>query len=659
MNKVWWIVLIVVVSLGGLFLLTPLGGNVGTFTQSALGFSTMSLSQVDLQSNYAPLNGQVWVMSFRLGGLSQSANFASDTVSPSDVSAFYSGASPRDSFKLDTSLDEQSCVYDISQDFDLPSINSYSVVSWSYNSLLKSCEGSKPVNVCGNAQEVVGWCYGGLTRTGVYICETKKAVAGRFGSPNVNSKFNISVSRNGVVDSSRSFQTLFSDGSSFGIDGLVGSNVYINWQGDLSSGKSCPSSSAVIPVYYLGSWTTMGSANYDSYKTQYLNLLSWTSGEGYKTASLADAQSRIGVVNSASNNALSGRSFGTIDSASTLSSARARVVLTSPISYPMITAYIKASWIGVVTPIGKPKIVDASTSCFASSADGSVKVTVQNVGSGREDFTIDGVCANNAFSIVGSDAFLNPSESKVVYLGLSGETSDSSLKSSCTINVSGKSYSDSKVVTACVNGLSICDAGKLYCDQNNLMKCNVGGTALAILQSCNDACIYNSSSGVAQCKTVVVDKCGNGICDATETKENCALDCQPACVSSLGGLVSRSVGVKESCNLWCSIGLKSPEKVNVCVTDYTPLTLAIIFVLALTAILIFGLRKGGKKKSGKSFLLSKWFWIVFAVIVAVVLLILYFKFVIWIAIGIIVALILDAIFLKSKIRKVVMKIFRW
>jgi len=152
--------------------------------------------------------------------------------------------------------------------------------------------------------------------------------------------------------------------------------------------------------------------------------------------------------------------------------------------------------------------------------------------------------------------------------------------------------------------------------------------------------------------------CKDGLCKAV-TNETCQ--------SSLFGLVERHIGTKEECAFLCQIGLKSPEKINVCVTNYAPAVLVGIFVLGLVAILVFGLKgRGGKpshkvsagQSSGKSFLKSKTFWKVVAGIVGVVLLILYFKILIWVAIGILVVLIVDAIFLRRKIWKAVKKIFR-
>ena len=655
---------IVVLWLVGIALIVFLGlvlsGKINLTQQAGIGSgsSLISLSQVDLQSSFAPLNGQVWVYTFRLGGLSQYAKY---TVSQSEAGTLYSGSEqPRDTFTLDTSLDEQSCLYDIKQDTDLPAVYSYTVVSWSYNAL-QTLEATA-VGKCGNANQRVVWSEGGFLTGADAICETKKAVAGRFDSPNINSKFTVTVSKNGVVDASNSFQTLFSDGGAFGISGLVGSNVYVNWQGDLTSGKSCPSSSAVIPVYYQGGWTTMGSSNYDTYKTQYLGLEQWIASTQYKKTNQAEAQQFIDVVNTASNNVLSGRNFGTIESASTLSSARAKVTLTTPITYPTITAYIKASWIGIVTPIGKPQINTVTTSCFSSSTDGKIALTVQNIGTEREDFTIDGTCTNKAFTIQNSDVQLSAGEVKTVYIGLSGETSESSLKSPCTLNVRGKMYSDVKSFTACVSGISICDAGKLYCDQKNLMKCNNGGTALALLEACTDTCVYNTSTGIAQCKTPVKpDTCGNGVCDATETKESCPIDCQPACTSTVFGLVPASMGTTTSCNVWCSLGLNKPQQTNVCVKDYVPLVLVILTVLALGGMILYATMQG-KKKKGKggapSWLVGseavwkkKTFWIVLAVLVGLSIFIGYFKYFAWAFIVVLVLAIVFGVVFRGSIAK--------
>lgn len=651
------------------FIVLSLTGTIKLFPQEAIGSSLISLSQVNLESSYAPLNGQAWVMSFTLGGMGNLGQYYKYRVAPEEAGALYSGVEqPVSVFTLDAKLDEQSCVYNINQDNDLQRIYSYNVVHWSYG-VFQTLEGTSS-GKCGNSKMIIAWTQGGFAYGGNAICQTEKAVAGRFGSPNVNSKFTISVSKDGVVDASQSFQTLFSDGGSFGVKGLVGNNVYVNWQGDLVSGKSCPSSNGVTPVYYQGSWTPVGTANYETYRIKYVDLNTWVSSQSYKNYNQAQAQEFVDGVNSASDNALSGRNFGSIDNASSFASAQAKVVLSSAITYPVITAYVKASWIGVVTPIGKPKIISATIPCFSSSSDGNIKLVVQNVGAERETFLASGTCVDSSFVIQNSDVFVNAGDSKTVYLVLSGETSKSELKSSCTINVKGTAYSDSKVITACVSGISICDAGMLYCDQKNLMKCNDGGTALGLLQACTDTCTINSSTGIAQCKGFVPpDTCGNGVCNGSETKESCALDCQPACASTVFGLVPASVGVKESCDFLCTIGLKGKEDVNVCVKDYTPLILVILTVLILGGMVLYASMKGkGKSKGGKksnvftgkdAIWRKKAFWIVLVVLGIIFFIANFIKFFFWaIVVLIVLSILFGIVFRRSIFRKIKRKIER-
>jgi hypothetical protein len=141
-----------------------------------------------------------------------------------------------------------------------------------------------------------------------------------------------------------------------------------------------------------------------------------------------------------------------------------------------------------------------------------------------------------------------------------------------------------------------------------------------------------------------------------DLNKNAVCGSNSTCDAKFLGLVKGQLGTKDDCNFLCKIGLKSAEKINVCVYDWTPVIIGGVFLLILTAILIFGLnKKKGHKKGGKStnIFRTKWFWRLLIGIAIFVLLILYLKFIVWIALGILVILILDAIFLHGIIRRVV------
>lgn len=682
MDKAVWIVILSVVVLGGFALvITPAGDMVGTFAQDTFGFSTMSLTQANLQSNFAPLNGQAWLLTFRIGGLSQSANFVTDTVTASDVKA-YSTSFPRDSFKLDVKLDSQTCNYDILGDSALLPVYDLKFVEWNE---FGACDFSQASVKCGGATPLAGWTQSfDLSGKCNVVCGTQLATVGRVGSPQINSAFTVGVSRNGVLDASKSFQTLYSDDKAFDVSGLVGSNVFVQWQGDLSSGRACPSSSAVVPIYYGGKYITVSSSRYDDYKSSYnaLGVVAYAGSLAQFSAGTTDeqAESYVSSVNSKKSLVL-----GQVNLASGQSISGAKIVVpVDSVTFPVLTAYVKATWIGIVTPTGKPDITALSSPCFDSGM-GSVSVSVKNVGDEAEQFSISAVCPSG-FSVENSDIFLRAGESGTKILKITGSTGETILRKSCTLTVKGLAYSDSQTFEACVNPLRICTPNKNYCIGSNVEKCNSAGSDYDPVRSCSGGCLLDAG-GVPFCgedndnqsrctpfSTICqgneVMKCnllGTGYALETTCASPlvCAVDLNKVakcsvpnqtCDDRFLGLVKGELGVKDDCGFLCKIGLKPAEKVNVCVYNYTPLIVVGIFVLGLTAILVFGLRGRGKKagrKGGKSsaeFLKSKTFWGIVAGIVGIILLFAYFKYVFWLIVGAVVLLIVDAIFLKGKIR---------
>ena len=228
-----------------------------------------------------------------------------------------------------------------------------------------------------------------------------------------------------------------------------------------------------------------------------------------------------------------------------------------------------------------------------------------------------------------------------------------------------------KSVGCCVDGncadTQSCDLGSHTCKDKVPVKelCPFGccnGDTLYIDKPCSAGsfCVNHVCSVEPQCSAT--KPCGTNL----ECKDGVCKPVSEVCVSSVGGLVERHIGTKEDCNFWCSVGLKSPEKINVCVTDYTPLTLVIITVLALATILMVGLTrgKGGKKSTSKSsgnagkVLKSKTFWKFFIAIAIIVLIIIFRAFLVWFIIGAVVLFLVDFFLLRSKIFRGIKNMFK-
>jgi hypothetical protein len=227
-----------------------------------------------------------------------------------------------------------------------------------------------------------------------------------------------------------------------------------------------------------------------------------------------------------------------------------------------------------------------------------------------------------------------------------------------------------KSVGCCVDGncadTQSCDLGSHTCKDKVPVKelCPFGccsGDTLYIDRPCASGfCVNHACSVEPQCSAT--KPCGTNL----ECKDGICKPIAETCKSSVGGLVERHIGTKEECNFWCGVGLKSPEKVNVCVTSYTPLTLVIITVLALATILMVGLTrgKGGSKSVSKSsgkagkVLKSKTFWKFFVALAIIFFVYLFRAFLIWIIIGAIVLFLVDFFLLRAKLFRSIRNMFK-
>lgn len=207
---------------------------------------------------------------------------------------------------------------------------------------------------------------------------------------------------------------------------------------------------------------------------------------------------------------------------------------------------------------------------------------------------------------------------------------------------------DAKVVGCCAD--ANCPNGQ-YCGQDNTCAAKTPVDLACPYECCqSDAgyldkgcaaglfCAKNSCSTTPECSKdadcAKDEMCKDSACVATAT----------ACVPQWGGLIPAAIGVKEDCGFFCAIGLKSPEKVDVCVYDHTPLvliTLVIVFVLGL-AVYAKSKSGGGRKAQGaapdwlvgsEGLLRSKGFWLGIAVLVGVALIVGYFQYLFWAVAG--------------------------
>ena len=297
--------------------------------------------------------------------------------------------------------------------------------------------------------------------------------------------------------------TLQSDGK---VKGYVGDNVYAIWLGNLETGDACDlPSTTVVPAYVTGNWKLYSNSKYDTWVGTWENfendILECTSN----CPSEEEIEAQVNNVNSKANDFTNTVvTFGNFENKADINNAKVRLEVISLIQKPLLTMYVKASWIGIITPTPVPKITDISSSCFGSGEKGFISTTIENTG---ETGTIDvfGQC-DAGFDVESEAITINANQEKTISLELTGSTDEEKLNGKCTITAQGLEISDTETIDVCVEGIKFCTAGNQWCDQNQVIECDNDEIHTSIKDICSSTEICQIEGNDASC----VKKDGGG-----------------------------------------------------------------------------------------------------------------------------------------------------
>lgn len=443
------------------------------------GFQTLSLSNTYLKSNDPNLAGQLWILTVSQNGAGQSA-YGSFKIEDS------TGKSSND-FSIDLNLDKSYASYKIyNQGNKINTITWQSQVENPFSSS-KGCD----------MKVWEGW-YKPFGVTVYCYKKQPRAVLGTIGSPTIN--FQSTMTVKSTVGSDSCVITNTGSNSCTSKNG----NVYASWAGSLVSGQATPSPSdrGIIALYDTSSsgWKTGKKAAYDSYNTYEISGLESCINAGGKDSCFTQ-------YNTYSNNVLVGYPFTTEGgttavSSGTSTSGEIRLDLPVQIQFPVITMKIKASFIGINIPVGKPKITSLTTQTFQTGQTGIINVDVKNIGDGVGNFNVYASCNNeftqngNALTISGLDVGL----SKTVYLPLSASVLSGLKSGTCTVtakDINNPANLDSKTVTVTANAISLCVEGEVTVFGNLIQKCV--NNKWITTESCAATQTAKLANGIPQC----------------------------------------------------------------------------------------------------------------------------------------------------------------
>jgi len=401
----------------------------GYFKFLSVGWTTLSLSQVDIISNDQTLNGKAFLMSASANAGGESAT---GTWTPSSVGQ-------AQSFSMTYNQLEQWCKF--------PILKSGAKI---YKAWYKEVEGYNPPACVTGCFDQNKWCmidnagtYGGgssdvITGHYNYWCVGKNEYGevGYFQDIAFMWNGQVSITSNGGIATG----TLggLTEQSSIIMNSAGIPVVWVKWAGNLVSGQECSGkypTTNVVPAYRYSDqhWNIANKQSLDNYNLYYSTLSSCLTNAANSQA----RQDCLTYVNAYADSVVSNWNsigdwiYASLDTSS-VSNPYARIN-TGLIQYPVLQFKIKADWVGIYAPCGTPTI---------TQYDGSLSGTATNKLTGTATIRNDGGTTSTfgAVSTCPSGVSVDPIANIEVPAGSTKQitysvSASSALSGQCTLKV--------------------------------------------------------------------------------------------------------------------------------------------------------------------------------------------------------------------------------
>ena len=456
-------------------------------------FTTLSISPIDFESNDPYLNGRAFLLSVVEDGSSQ---YAVGTISAQNIKA--DGYQAQNDLKIETQMNQHRCEYGLFESDNIPIYKfSYTKNRYAYykvnedtDDIVKQCKSQQGYAIhfripaldnSGNTLvDILGYALND------FYCVTAQfhGLKGTIATPFTKTSTDIMLTSHG--------ETKKGTISNAGDRSLTLSNIaYAKWTGNLVTGESCPnleSEGYTIAHDTSGQWRLVSNANYQEYLRKEDNT--WDAIETIVYANIGDRSfytnsftSAVNQQNLAVDKALQQASYRktTQITSNLLNNGQMVMELSKLIQFPVITMHVNADWLGIVVPVGEPKIIDVKSSVFREGQEGSIDVTLKNNGNVKASFSVSASC-EAPFQMVRASTTISgvgAGETRTASLPITATTNEEVSKT-CTITVHDLENSnkrDSATVTVRVTPLSVCTAGTKTCEGETALICNSQGSA--------------------------------------------------------------------------------------------------------------------------------------------------------------------------------------
>lgn len=459
----------------------------------AFGFSTLGLSNVDFSSNDPQLNAPAWLLTVVENGNDQ---YAVGTFTPSQITRPSDGAPANQTLKLEITNTQNTCQYSFQNQYvpvyaiQQQVAPSNGVFDWSWVNTQQKCQA---------LPGYVGWSAPGFT--GYCFIETQSASITPLGTPTNVVTSTITATANGQAVSG----TVTNTGQR---SVNLGSQAYAAWQGNLVSGSQCPNplDTGVMGASVNGQLIITNKAAYDAYTPALAQFQACINGIGTG----ADPATCVSTYNNLANAAVQTTTNPVFSQAAIGKdgSGNGQATITEPnlLQYPVISMRVRADWLGIVVPVGKPQIISVTSSPFTQASTGNIRAVVKNIGTGHGTFTVSAQCqAPAAQAGIAQTLNLDPGMTGYADIPITGQAGTSQQTASCTVtaaDVNQPANTATQTVTVTVNPITICQPTTQRCVNNRIQQCDQTGASWIDEQLCSNGCTV--SNGVPVCQNAEV-----------------------------------------------------------------------------------------------------------------------------------------------------------
>ena len=440
---------------------------IANFFQLSKGMAILSISPVDLVDYETHLKSKAWWLTVVQSDFSDYVvgEISADKITGKD------GEKAKNGLKITMEVNQMTCEYPIRADdiiyraewkrFDL---DWWECLRLDYSAKLKQCDGWIK-------KTPYAYGYKTWTRCKVWCLKlTPEAWHGELGDPITHFKSTIYISVNGDTEKATintKKQTEFISENNL---------VYGRFVGYLSTKESCPVRNVPDAMHKDNKWRLIDPDSYRHYREKLTNAEScWATVESDETAKMCvnEINNALDSIQPAELRTPSGHYAQPTGG---LNDGKAILELEKLIRLPMINMYVRADWLGVVMPKGKPKIVSVESQPFdPRRGNGIITVEVQNVGNARGSFGVYAVCPN-PFSTSGTEYItLDPQEKGTVKITLYATPSNKKQEAYCKVYAYDKAdpnVKDSATVKVIANPLISCPEGAKRCNGKVIEICH-------------------------------------------------------------------------------------------------------------------------------------------------------------------------------------------